>query len=642
MTLMKTFDSTDEPLPDLLKHIDENRLQLPDFQRGWVWDDDRIRSLLASVSLTYPIGAVMLLETRENSAGFQARPVEGASQESTIDPEELILDGQQRLTSLYQTLVRKSPVETTDSRRKKIQRLYFLDCNKALDPNSDREESIVSVPHDGIIKTFRGETDKDYSSLEKQCQAEMFPLTALLDEIERNNWQKEYLRQAGDAEAVMERLERWNSFYELVVRRFQEYRVPVIRMSAATPREAVCQVFEKVNTGGVPLNVFEILTAIYASKKFRLGDDWKARITRLKENRILDEVKSTEFLQAVALVVTWSKVNRGDVTAGIGCKRKDILERVTLEDYGEWADRVTVGFERAGKLLHALKIFSAKDVPYGTQLVPLSATMALLGEKADNEGTRSKLARWLWCGVFGELYSGTTETRFARDLPELLSWIEGGPEPSTVSEAYFDRNRLVTLRTRNSAAYKGLHALTIQDGAQDFRTGITIDDQVYFDESIDIHHIFPQKWCRDHGIPAVRCDTIVNKAPLSARTNRIIGRNAPSAYLSRIQRGAEITDQRMDAILRSQAVDPEALRSNDFDRFYSAREDELLRRIEHAMGKPVVRDVVDDGIEPVIDYEDIPVSDSDTILTIGSLGKEVWEGIDPGEYVNRERESWNG
>ena len=62
MTMKKSFESNDEPLPDLLRNIREKKLQLPDFQRGWIWDDDRIRSLLASVSLSYPIGAVMLLE----------------------------------------------------------------------------------------------------------------------------------------------------------------------------------------------------------------------------------------------------------------------------------------------------------------------------------------------------------------------------------------------------------------------------------------------------------------------------------------------------------------------------------------------------------------------------------------------------
>src|SRR5438094_7531988 len=98
------FDSTRESLQDLLRTIREGRTQLPDFQRGWVWDDDHIRSLLASVSLGYPIGAVMMLQTGNPEVKFRPRPVEGVVLAQPTEPERLVLDGQQRLTSLYQAV----------------------------------------------------------------------------------------------------------------------------------------------------------------------------------------------------------------------------------------------------------------------------------------------------------------------------------------------------------------------------------------------------------------------------------------------------------------------------------------------------------------------------------------------------------
>lgn len=60
---MTTFDSTKTPLPALLGQITEGKIQLPDFQRGWVWDDDHVRSLLVSIARSFPVGAVMLMET---------------------------------------------------------------------------------------------------------------------------------------------------------------------------------------------------------------------------------------------------------------------------------------------------------------------------------------------------------------------------------------------------------------------------------------------------------------------------------------------------------------------------------------------------------------------------------------------------
>src|SRR5215469_9634538 len=98
-----SFDSTKTPLQDLLAWADGGKLQLPDFQRGWVWDDDRIRSLLASVSVSFPIGAIMLLQTGGENVRFKPRPLAGTQDRlRDIAPETLILDGQQRLTSLYQ------------------------------------------------------------------------------------------------------------------------------------------------------------------------------------------------------------------------------------------------------------------------------------------------------------------------------------------------------------------------------------------------------------------------------------------------------------------------------------------------------------------------------------------------------------
>ena len=107
---MSTFDSTKLPLKDLLKEIIEGKIQLPDFQRGWVWDDEHVRSLLVSLGRSFPVGAVMLLETG-GEVRFQVRPVENVPSSDLPSPEKLILDGQQRLTTLTQ--VTCSPLIST-------------------------------------------------------------------------------------------------------------------------------------------------------------------------------------------------------------------------------------------------------------------------------------------------------------------------------------------------------------------------------------------------------------------------------------------------------------------------------------------------------------------------------------------------
>ena len=95
------FETNPVFLSSLLGDLKAGKIQLPDFQRGWVWEDERIRAVLASVSRAFPIGALMMLETGGETK-FHPRPVEGVNLPNGVEPDLLVLDGQQRLTSLFQ------------------------------------------------------------------------------------------------------------------------------------------------------------------------------------------------------------------------------------------------------------------------------------------------------------------------------------------------------------------------------------------------------------------------------------------------------------------------------------------------------------------------------------------------------------
>ena len=247
---------------------------------------------------------------------------------------------------------------------------------------------------------------------------------------------------------------------------------------------------------------------------------------------------------------------------------------------------------RAVPFLHSHRIFQAKDLPYATQLLPLGAIFGSLGDEAEQYATRQLLGEWFWCGVLGEMYGGATETRFANDLEDCVAWIEqrgDGVPPRTVQAAQFQAERLLTLRTRNSAAYKGLYALQMKQGSRDFKTGQPIDVHAYMEDAIDIHHIFPRHWCDENGVESWVANTIVNKTALDAHTNRRIGGNAPSTYLSRIETGDGIERHVLDGFLRTHDIDPLALRRDDFAQFFNQRFESQLRQVERAMGKPVNR-----------------------------------------------------
>ncbi len=625
-----TFDSTVEELWKLIGQVRDGTLQLPEFQRDWVWDDERIRSLLASVSVGYPIGTLMLLQTGNPEVRFKARQIQGALATS-VEPERMLLDGQQRMTSLYQALACDAPVQTQDDRKKPIQRWYYLDMRRALDQRVDRDEAIISVPKTRQQRTLH-DVVLDVSSEELEWEQCLFPLRLVFGpHAETRRWLRG-LERHGPPEEAKAREDLMDRFDAEVLKAFEGYLMPTIVLGKESPKDAVCQVFEKVNTGGVSLTVFELLTATFAADDFDLREDWKRTHEALAaHNPMLRAVEATDFLQTVALLTTYDARRRWDERAlsngeveedgrpAVSCKRRDVL-RLTLEDYEAWRELAVRGFEYAGRLLTSQYLFTPKDLPYRTQLVPLAAIFAVLGQVAEEEAVKAKLRRWYWCGVFGELYGSATETRFARDLPEVVSWVGGGPEPDTVAQANFAPGRLHTLRRRQSAAYKGLYALLMRDGARDFRTGETIQLATYFDEQVDIHHIFPQGWFKDQDIDNPVMDSVVNKTPLSKLTNIQIGKKAPSVYLSAIEAKYHLSRDELSAILRTHVIDPEIIRTDDFDAFYAARFEELLQRIEAAMGKPIPREPEEASAsagQESVDYEGAAAADG-PLNTVGT------------------------
>ena len=246
------------------------------------------------------------------------------------------------------------------------------------------------------------------------------------------------------------------------------------------------------------------------------------------------------------------------------------------------------GFIEAARFLLRECFYSRREMPYATQLVPLAAVMTLLGNRWREPRIHAKLSRWYWSGVLGELYGGAVETRIALDLEELMYWFENDAQvPRTITDASFDPARLESLRSRLSAAYKGINVLILREGAEDFFWKGNIQELDNQGVELDIHHIFPRAWCDAQGISPRVYDSIINKTPISYKANRMIGGDAPSHYLARLQghEQVQLDDEAMNALLEGHRIPAETLRADDFEAFYQQRKRRLLEIIEKAMGK---------------------------------------------------------
>ncbi|MDY6822497.1 MAG: DUF262 domain-containing protein [Thermodesulfobacteriota bacterium] len=596
---MNTFDSTKESLKDILKEITEGKIQLPDFQRGWIWDDDHIRDLLVSIARSFPVGAVMLLETG-GEIHFQTRPVEGLEDKLAKDvaPEKLILDGQQRLTTLTQALSLTDPVNTYTSQGKKIKRHYYFHILHAVEAPHDLEGAITAVDENRQLRAnFGRDVALDLSTRELECQQMYFPCDQIMHSDE---WESTLYEVSPDS------FKLYMAFRNEILSPFRSYQLPIIQLKKETSKEAVCLVFEKVNTGGVQLSVFELITASYAADGYNLRDDWygsrarkvESRKKRLEEEALLQGTEASEFLQALTLLHT-HEIRKADIAGGkkgkqvrpVSAKRADLLQ-LPLDSWKDWADKVEQGFRLAGRFLRKECFYSRREVPYTTQLVPLAAVLTRLEDRWLEPKIYDKLARWFWCGVLGELYGGAVETRIANDYEELLHWFEDDSAiPRTVNDASFQPERFNTLRTRLSAAYKAINVLVLREGAKDWFWKAGVQELDADEMALDIHHIFPRSWCDKNGFTRDRYDSILNKTLISYKANRKIGGGAPSSYLPRIQneKNVQLSDAEMDELLASHALSPSLLRADDFEGFVEDRRKRLSRLIEKVMGKAVIQ-----------------------------------------------------
>lgn len=574
------MQTNDRPISELMKDVHTGKAQLPDFQRGWVWDDNRIRALIASITNNYPIGAAMFLEYGNENIRFKYRVIEGVPAKD-ITPTELILDGQQRLTSMYSSLYSEKAVDTVTDKGQKIKRFYYIDIEKAISSDIDRLDAIISVPENRIVTSNFGRTEElNISTREKEFEKKLFPLNIILDYAKIQDWQNNYYAFYNYDATIIQEFTKFNTM--LVIPTMQ-YKIPVILLGKETPKEAVCQVFENVNTGGVSLTVFELVTAIFAMDDFELRKDWDERKEKYFGKDLLTVVDATAFLTACTLLSTYKK--KGTVS----CKKKDVLN-LSLDEYKKYKDLLTEGFLEAEKILQEERIFLSRDLPYTTQFVPMAVLCALLIEdkKISITSVKDKIKQWYWCGVFGEMYGSANETRFVYDVVGVMEWIADDTKvPKTVQDAYFNPTRLLSLQSRLSAAYKGIMALILKNHCKDFISGREMDFTVYKSESIDIHHIFPRAYCEKQDFPRIKWNSVVNKAPISYSTNREIGGVAPSEYLARIEEKGKVTPEVLDVYIDSHWISVEDCRSDNFDKHIIYRAIKLLDAIETATGKPI-------------------------------------------------------
>jgi len=370
--------SQDVNLNALIDGISTGQVVLPNFQRDFDWSDADIRSLLGTVLNGWPMGSLLLIEGNEHKEFYSPRPIENAPKvaDSVI---YIILDGQQRLTSLYQALTDKSD------------EIYAIKLASSIDYSDvdALDEAIVTVP--------REVWDKVSKNLD-QLEDKLLPFSALRDAPSFYEWR--------DAQDFDNDFDKWlTRVYREHLSGIHSYRVPAVIVDSAIEPNAVARVFERVNRTGVKLGTFDLMVAKTYSTNFNLRTAWEQAQAN---HPVLIKLLRDDGLPILStLALRESNDVRQSAVMNLG---KDDVERL-------WGDAVKHYAHAASYAQDSLGVLDSDWLPYRQMLTILAA----FDYAHPLEEHEALIKEWFWSTGFGRRYDAASNTRAVADYRELLA-----------------------------------------------------------------------------------------------------------------------------------------------------------------------------------------------------------------------------
>jgi hypothetical protein len=561
-------------LIELVRKAFEGEVVLPDFQRNFVWARNDIEELISSLLEKMFIGTFLIQRVNFTSIPFKVIPIEGVEKVNrnfSVKPEIIVLDGQQRLTSLFYALYSPNiPLKNTTNPY-----AFFIDLKKL--SQGDIEGAVFSWSKQWReYKSLLNESGKYNLSTLKEKR--LLPLTFLADES--NFWKLWY----GEFINLFE--EKSARKIESYLRNVMEYHVHTLSIPPTEKPEEIAILFERINRTGIKLSIFDLLTArLYKFINLRIEWENSFRENYLLKQIAFEDVKNTKIPYYIVQGLALSN--------DMSIKARDIIKiDSSVLNKSTWKEAVEV---LEGKILPRLFDVSEYGIAHYKWLSYPSMLSIWLGlylkaKKGEINIDITKINKWYWSVIFTERYSGSTETKQIKDFKELIKWLTDSTQtPGAVVEM---KNRLPILklgtRYAGSSIYKGVFNLLFKNGAWDFYE----KDKIRFStKDLEDHHIFPRKFLERKGVKTER-DIVLNRTLILSSTNRKISRKAPARYIEEMVRihGSEekvkkllknhFIDEEMFEILKSvdEITPPEEVKKK-FNLFINKREQLIKKKI---------------------------------------------------------------
>jgi len=568
---------------NIFEEVENGKIVLPDFQRDFVWPTDQVAKLLESILNGYYINTLLVLPivtSEEHGPPFPPRTVEGVTNGNIPFDTQMILDGQQRITSIYYAITAPTDVSLANT---VYPQLYFLSFKKAVDGIFD-EEAIGWRRRDW--ESSQSYIDNDYGL---QIENDIIPFTIFKSTDTLRKWRRGLERYAEETGKISNtEIDQFEDNTDV----FHNYEIPIIKLAADTPESKVVRTFERINTQGLELGVFDILTARLWTSKIRLRDLWEETLNRYPTiSSQFDSISEERFRELLLKTIALHR--------GHECNESHLRELSPNNFESDWfqaskmIDRVLLRAKSSGE--GGLGITEKFGFPYSTML-PLLANFIHMAENKDaypDKVRLSKIQQWYWASVFSKRYSGSVDTTSFRDYREVKSWImDEGKIPDAIENAPQRITAELSLETLNRGGfYRGIMSLIILNRAKDFGTLESIELH-----QVDDHHIFPISLLRD-GLNGKKYEKevrncILNRTIIESKSNRYKYKDLqPSHYIREMIESHPEGEAGVRNLLRGHLIDDSGFRAlleDDFEMFLSSRQNVIQEAIKNKVGMDIV------------------------------------------------------
>lgn len=533
------MEARNRPLSEWFSEIKSGYVALPRFQRFEAWQHKQVSALMDTVLNQLPAGAVLTLDVGDDEP-FISRAVVGAPELSS-KVNAYLLDGQQRLTSLWRSL--HNDYEN---------RLFFIKV---------KEDGTFITETQGRWINKNGDLYPLWASdPAKQWERKLIPLDLLCPETESeakaNEWAK--LASDQDTDKLLNLVTLLGKLRPIIA----GFNIPFLSLPKSTSKEVALDVFIKMNTSSSPLTSYDI---VVAQVEAGTGESLHDLVDDVKE----DAPYAENYLYPADWALAVAALLQGKTTTKSVYLEKDF----SVQLIKDW-DAIKRGIKRATEFLRDQNIYDNQRLATDVVLYPLAALWSKVSDGGDLEGeARVILKKYLWRAFFTERYERTSATRSLVDFNEISSLLAGTSieTPKIFNDDNFSLPKIEELKTagwpkRRDRLPRAMLALSLNKGAFDFADGSEVSsDNIGRRE---YHHLFPDAWLRKKEYKSKEIYRALNCALVTWKTNRTMAAKSPSVYMEeRMNVGSDEVKRR----LMSHLIDIDKLSSDDYEEFLESR-----------------------------------------------------------------------